>query len=161
MDERRAYETLHNPNKIASWEIIGVCEGRMWGLDSEQMNPLGNEQIRILEEGLKDIQMHDPKILQLEEMQRKYYQAIDDLVFKDFADPETDERVIRGRAMLDKVNLQIEELKSKDHPFAALNKKAMEAQIELCKGNIIQPSKRALIQGEASAVKMMVESRGL
>jgi hypothetical protein len=90
MSERQAYETLNNPNALERWKVLGVCDGRMWGLDSEQMSPHGFEQIKIIEDGMKNIQMRDPRITELESRQSKYHQAIEELVFKDFADPETD-----------------------------------------------------------------------
>ena len=161
MDERQAYETLNNPNRVSQWKIVGVCEGRMWGVTSDQMCPMGLEQIRILDEGMRSIQMVDPRIVELEESQRKYHQAIEDLVYKEFADPKKDERVERGRDMLEKVNKEIEKIKSATHPFGELNKRAMEAQLELCRGNIIYPSKASLVAGNSEAVSLLLKSKGI
>jgi hypothetical protein len=63
-----------------------------------------------------------------------------------------------GRAMLDKVNLELDEIKGKEHPFGELNNRAKMEQLELCRGNIIYPSKASLISGSDEAVGYMKQT---
>lgn len=156
MGERQAYETLHNPNSSVKWSVIGVADGRSYG-EGESQSILGEEHIRVLEEGMKDIDLSNAELSTLKKSQERYFEAIEKLMYEDFLDAD-DPKVKRGRVMLDRVNEKIEEITNKPSAFGLLNQRAFNAQVEACRGNIIMPSKASLVSGDPYAVELFMKT---
>lgn len=149
MDEKTAYNVLHPNNwQRRDFKIIGVCEARMWAPKSVRGNSeypvdslCGEEYIRVYEEGEDMVDTITPELKKNKEIRERYLIALEKLMFEEFLD-ENDERVKRANALIDGINVKVDDLTAKISAIKGdLHKKALEAQISACRGNIIQPDR--------------------
>lgn len=164
MDEKTAYAVLHPNNwQRRDFKIVGVCEARMWSPESVKSSSVsteslcGEEYIRIYEEGDKQASLLAPELKKLQDMRDRYMTALEKLMFSDFL-PESDERVVRANGLIDGINAQIDDkLKEISQIKGDLHKRALEAQLDACRGNIEYPDKFASMVQTPNATKENIE----
>ena len=152
MDEKTAYATLHPSNwQRRDFKIIGVCAARMWsaggdtttedGAVIDTTSLCGEVYIKVFQEENKKIVNILPEIKQLHVKRDRYLTALENLLFKDML-PEDDERVKRANLFVDNINKEVDKkIKELSTLRGSVHIKALEAQIESCRGVIEYPDK--------------------